>query len=161
MKFKSFLLQEGFNFSNIEAGDVLSFLQEINSNIENLKKKDLSVSLDALIARMRNLLNNKNDKKLVSVIQKIICALKDDMESNGDFKDTIESSIYELEKYFQDKKVVLNKPVDNSKEDSVSDPIKEPIEVKSNQELSPSLDQNLQQQSPPLGGTGEKLSTIV
>jgi hypothetical protein len=161
MKFKSFLLQEGFNFANVEAGDILSFLQEINSDIENLNKKDLKVSLESLITKMRNLLNPKNDKRLVYVIQKIVCAIKDDIESGNDFKSTIESSVYELEKYFKDKKVVLNKPSNNVKDDSVSDPIKAPIELKSNQELTTPQDQVLQQQTPPLGSSGDNLSTIV
>jgi hypothetical protein len=160
MKFKSFLLQEGFNFANVEAGDVLSFLQEINSDIESFNKKDLKVSLESLITKMRNLLNPKNDKRLVYIVQKIICAIKDDIESGNDFKNTIESSVYELEKYFKDKKVVLNRPSNNIKDDSVSDPIKAPVELKSNQEISPP-EQALQQQTPPLGSSGDNLSTIV
>jgi hypothetical protein len=162
MKFKNFLLEEGFNFSNVKVGDILSAFQQLSFDIDNIKKKDLKNTLENIILNMRSLLNSKSDKILISVIQKIICAIKDDIEVNGDFKSTIESSIYELEKYLKDKKVVLNNPIENSKDQSVSDPVKDdPVDVKNNQELNTPPDKNFSRQDPPLAGTGDNLSNIV
>lgn len=158
-------MKEGFDFSSVEAGDILSALQQINLDINNIKKKDLKDLLENLIANMRNLLNPKSDKKLVHIIQKIICAIKEDMESNNDFKDTIESSIFELENYFKSKKVILNKPIKTTDDNnSLAKPIKKPVEsevVKKNQELSPEDNKKVAQEAPPLAGTGEKLNNIV
>lgn len=165
--FKKYLFSEAFDTSNVEVGDILAALQQIQSDINNIKRKDLIDSLEVTVSNMRGLLNPKNDNYLISTIQKIICAIKDDIESNNDFKDTIESSVYELENYLKNKKVAINKPLEIPKDNNTSKPIKPvaknietPKEVETNQEVATPPEQDATF-SPPLAGSGENQLNIA
>jgi len=161
MNFKKFILKEGFDSSNVEAGDILSALQGIKTDIDNIKRKDLISAMEDLVVKIRTLLNPKNDPRLILVIQKIAAAIIDDIEQSGDFKETIESSIFELENYFKNKKVILNKPAEVSKDiKGTSDPVT-PKDIKKNPEVgSPPPEEN-SSYIPPLSGSGENSAPIV
>lgn len=165
INFKKYLLNEAFDTSNVEIGDILSSFQQLKADIDNIKRKDLINSLELTISSMRSLLNPKNDNKLISSLQKIICAIKDDIESNNDFNDTIDGSIYELENYLKNKKVTIDKPLEIPKDNSTSEPVKPktpaetPKEVETNQEVAPP-EQNTAF-SPPLAGSGENQLNIA
>jgi hypothetical protein len=160
MNFKKFILKEGFDSSNVEAGDILSALQGIKTDIDNIKRKDLISAMEDLVVKIRTLLNPKNDPRLILVIQKIAAAIIDDIEQSGDFKETIESSIFELENYFKNKKVVLNKPAEVSKDiKGTSDPVT-PKDIKKNPEVGSPPEEN-SSYIPPLSGSGENSAPIV
>ena len=164
MKFKDFLLKESFNTSIPELGDILSSLETIKADIDNLNKKQILDYLNDLLVNIRGLINPKNDKNLIKILQKIGCAIIDDIKNNNDFKDTIDSSIFELKSYFEKNNQPINRPVENSKDvKGVSKPIKinTPKSISSNKELDniPTSDQQLY--NPPLAGTGDNSMSVV
>lgn len=160
MNFKKFMIGESFDNSNVKAGDVLAFLQSIKPDIDNYDKKQLKSMMQDLVVKMRYLLSHKNDPQLILTIQKIASAIIDDINDNNDFKDTIESSIFELESYFKNKKLPLNKPAQINDPDAISEPVL-PKELKKNSELGnlPSIENP--SYIPPLAGSGENsINTI-
>jgi hypothetical protein len=160
MNFKKFIIGESFDNSNVKAGDVLSFLQNIKPDIDNYDKKQIKSMMQDLVVKMRYLLSPKNDPQLTLVVQKIASAIMDDINDNNDFKDTIESSIFELESYFKNKKIALNKPTQISDPDSVSDPVL-PKDLKKNAEVENLPPTENPSYIPPLAGSGENsINTI-
>ena len=164
MKFKDFLLKESFNTSVPELGDILSSLETIKTDIDNLNKKQILDYLNDLLVNIRGLINPKNDKNLVKILQKIGCAIIDDIKDNNDLKDTIDSSIFELKNYFEKNNQPTNKPAENSKDiKGVSKPIKtnSPKNISTNKELDNIPSDNQQLYNPPLAGTGDNSMPIV
>jgi hypothetical protein len=160
MNFKKFIIGESFDNSNVKAGDVLSFLQNIKPEIDNYDKKQIKSMMQDLVVKMRYLLSPKNDPQLTLVVQKIASAIMDDINDNNDFKDTIDSSIFELESYFKNKKIALNKPTQTSDPDSVSDPVL-PKDLKKNTEVESLPPTENPSYIPPLAGSGENsINTI-
>lgn len=154
MNFKKFfVINEVFSKDDVQLGDILSSLQSIKDNIDNIKRKNLVDMLNSVIVSIVPFLKSKNDKKLLSLLQRIAYAIKNDIEENNDFKETLESSVSELENYFKSNNIVINAPIKTNKIDNVSKPIEqEPKDVKINGEPVP--DSN-SMESPPLAGNGD------
>lgn len=160
MNFKNFIkLNEVFNNDGVELGDILSSLQSIKDNIDNIKRKNLIDMLNSVVTNIIPFLKTKNDKDLLFLLQKIAYAIKNDIEENNDFRETIESSVQELENYFKKNNIVLTK-TNSPDTDNISDPTKkEPKDVKVNQDLSQPTDNMLN--TPPLAGNGENSFTNI
>lgn len=154
MNFKNFFkLDETFNLKNVELADILSSLQSIKDNLENIKRKDLINMLNSVVSSIVPFLKTKNDKNILTLLQKIAYAIKNDIEENNDFKDTLDSSVYELEKYFSKNSMPINKPSKNLDIDNISKPIEQkPEDVKMNTDLQPETGEK--SYVPPLAGDG-------
>lgn len=155
MNFKSFIgLNEVFNNQNVQLGDILSSLQSIKDNIDNIKRKNLVEMLNSVVSNIIPFLKTKNDKILLVLLQKIAYAIKNDIEENNDFRETLESSVQELENYLKKNNVILNEPLKDTNLDNLSKSVeKDPKDVKINTDViskdSTSVD------SPPLAGNGQ------
>jgi len=151
MNFKNFV-NESFNLKNVELADILSSLQSVKDDLQNIKRKNLIEILNSIVSSIVPFLKTKNDKTLLVLLQKIAYAIKNDIEENNDFKDTIDSSVKELENYFKNNNIIVNKPIKNSDIDNISNPIEQkPKDVKMNIEKQ----EDGGDHSPPLAGNGQ------
>lgn len=156
MNFKNFVkINESFNLKNVELADILSSLQSVKDNMENIKRKDLINILNSIFSSIVPFLKTKNDKNLLLLLQKIAYAIKNDIEENNDFKDTVDSSVRELEKYFSNNNIITNKPMKISSVDNISKPIDQNSkDVKINIDLDNQNFGGDEAYSPPLAGDG-------
>mgnify|MGYP003332607268 CR=1 FL=1 len=109
MEFKDFLLGENKSYFAVKTGDILSSLQDIYSDADVLDKKNIYTYIKNIVNQIRPLLKINIDKNYLLVLQKVAVSLMKDVDEKNDPKDTIQSSIKELESLLSSNGVPINK----------------------------------------------------
>jgi hypothetical protein len=99
-KFENFLLNEDKNYLGNKVSDVLSALQDIQGDIDNLGSRHLSKLAEGVINQIRTILHsnwNLKNIKYLKELQKIGVFISKTIEEKGDLKQTIPAATKALE----------------------------------------------------------------
>jgi len=99
-KFENFLLNEDKNYLGNKVSDVLSALQDIQGDIDNLGSRHLSKLSESIINQIRIILHsnwNLKNIKYLKELQKIGVFIAKTIEEKGDLKQTIPAATKALE----------------------------------------------------------------
>lgn len=136
--FKNFLLVENEQFLATQINDVLSALQDLQEEIENIGTRNLVKTSQVIANNIRNIIKSHweiaSDKPLIS-LQKCGVAILKAIQEKSDLKDIIPSLIEELQKTIDEMGQPVNKigsPSTPSKEEKEKTP-----ELSGSGDLSP------------------------
>jgi uncharacterized protein YydD (DUF2326 family) len=99
-KFENFLLNEDKNYLGNKVSDILSALQDIQGDIDNLGSRHLSKLAEGVINQIRTILHsnwNLKNIKYLKELQKIGVFISKTIEEKGDLKQTIPAATKALE----------------------------------------------------------------
>lgn len=111
-QFKNYLLTEEKVYLSTKIGDILTALQQLNSDAANIGKRHLIRLIKNIVRQIRRILHSSwtfEEDKYLKVLQKIGVALMKGLDTNQDLPSLIQSCTDELQK-LSDK---LDEPVNN------------------------------------------------
>lgn len=98
---KNFLLNENRNYLGKQIGDILTSLQDIEEDAENLGMRHLARLVDKEIDNMRAILKDnwseEEMREFLPVIQKVAVYLKKTIEDKGDMREALPAALQELQ----------------------------------------------------------------
>lgn len=99
-RFKEYLLTEERNFLGKRVGDVLSAMQDLGSDMENMGIRHISRVAEEIVNRMRKILHGDwtpKQRPFLIQLQKIAVAIQKTIEDKGDIKQILQAASQELE----------------------------------------------------------------
>ena len=99
-RFKQFLLNENKAYFAQRVGDLLSAMQNIEEDIEQIGSRRLNVLAENIVNRIRRILHTSwtsEEKSHLPILQKIGVHLMKTIEEKGDIKESFLSCTRELE----------------------------------------------------------------
>jgi hypothetical protein len=112
MEFKSFLFLEQKVYLSERIGDVLTGLQKLNNDIENMGKRHIMRIIDKIVARIRKILHGNwsyEEDRYLKELQKIGVSLMKGLDNKQDLVQLVTNCTDATEKLL-DK---LEKPINN------------------------------------------------
>ena len=100
LDFTLYLLNEAQTHFAQKSGDILTALQNLHDDGENLGTRQLVKAAQGIVNQIRRILHDTwpdTEKDALEVLQKIAVALSKAIDENTDLKDIIASSIEELQ----------------------------------------------------------------
>ena len=177
MRFKEFLLNENRAYLAQKVGDILSALQELNTDAPNMGTRDLTQYAMRIVMLIRRVLHSswpKDEKTNLLVLQKAGVALMKSIEEKSDLAGAISGVATMMEKLVADLGVPINKlmptetPKDQSKDakgtgatENVPDKppeAEQPKPVAAGAPPTPETMDQTPQATPPVGGTGQDMA---
>lgn len=168
LNFKSFLLNENRGYLGEKIGDILSSLQELNSNSKVIGTRDLVKFCETIVSQIRAVLRsnwNRDDFENLKKLQKIAVALMNGINKKSDLADVLNIATKAMEKLSQDLGVPVQKFVNTEKEEpksNVAKPIKSNINAMSGEPKSQVFEPNVQADAPsPSTLTGPAITSYI
>jgi hypothetical protein len=172
IRFKQFILNESQAYLGQKVGDILTAIQELNDDAGNMGTRDLIRFSERIANQIRRVLHSnwpREEKKHLSVLQKVGVALMKAIEEKDDLKGIIAGSSATLEKLVSDLGIPIHKlattdnapstdkeGVNKSEKAQVTQPSPPPPD----QSVAPQSPQTIDQagpETPPVGGTGQEM----
>lgn len=114
MRFKEFLINEQQAYLASKVGSLLTAIQELVTDVQNLGTRELVQFAGNVVNRIRRILHSnwpKEEKKFLVVLQKIGVAIAKSIEEKDDLPGTLQAAQSELEKLVADMGVPINQLV--------------------------------------------------
>ena len=111
MRFKEFILNEQQAYLAIKVGTVLTAVQELVADMQNLGTRELVQFSGNVVNRIRRILHSnwsKEEKKFLLVVQKVGVAISKAIEDKDDLAGTLAAAASELEKLVADMGMPIN-----------------------------------------------------
>lgn len=121
MDFTLYLLNEQKAYLGQRLGDILTAVQNLHDDAENLGTRKLMKSADGIVRQIRRIIKDEwpdSQTSTLKSLQKVAVALIKAISDNGDLKEAIAASVQELQTASEE----LGEPVnDLGREDNVDD----------------------------------------
>jgi hypothetical protein len=114
MRFKEFLINEQQAYLASKVGSLLTAIQELVTDMQNLGTRELVQFSGNVVNRIRRILHSnwpKEEKKFLVVLQKVAVAISKSIEEKDDLPGTLQAAAGELEKLVADMGVPINQLV--------------------------------------------------
>lgn len=124
MRFKEFLINEQQAYLATKVGAVLTALQELVSDIQNIGTRELVQYAGNVVNRIRRILHSnwpREEKKFLVTLQKVAVALSKSIEEKDDLQGTLSAAASELEKLVADMGMPIHKLASTEEEGSEED----------------------------------------
>jgi hypothetical protein len=111
MKFGDYIINEEKSYLGNKIGDVLTSLQDVQSDIDNLGARHLSRLAESIVNQIRKILHsgwNPKYNKRLERLQNIAVAIQKTIEERGDLKEIIPAATAELERISGELGVKIN-----------------------------------------------------
>lgn len=98
--FKNFLLNEQKSYLGHRVGDVLTSLQDLNNDIENMGSRHLSRLAEEIVNQIRKILHSNWSPKYINnlkELQKIGVAIQRTIDDRGDLKEVLPAAAQALQ----------------------------------------------------------------
>lgn len=172
IRFKEFILNESQAYLGQKVGDILTAIQELKDDSANMGSRDLIRFSERIVNQIRRVLHSnwpREEKKHLSVLQKVGVALMKAIEEKDDLQGVISGSTATLEKLVSDLGVPIHKlaVTDNAPEkddqnvnQSEKSQVTQPPPPAPDQSVPPTEPKTIDQngpETPPTGGTGQDM----
>lgn len=100
MKFKEFVLDESKAFFNQRIADILSALQDLNDNAEDMGPRHLVSNAETIVNQIRRTIHTHwpdNERSNLAVLQKCGVAIMKAIEEKGELKDVLKTAQQQIE----------------------------------------------------------------
>lgn len=111
MKFKDFLLEENKAYFGQKVGDVLTAVQDLNDNLENMGSKYATSSAENIVNQIRRIIHTswpQKEQNNLQVLQKCGVAIMKAIEEKDDLSTVLKGCQDELQKISGDNKTPIN-----------------------------------------------------
>lgn len=162
IRFKQFILNESQAYLGQKVGDILTAVQELRDDANNMGARDLTRFSERIVNQIRRILHStwpREEKKHLLVLQKIGVALMKSIEEKDDLPGTISGAASALEDLVADLGVPIHKlaTTDKAPEKEPETGTNKPEKDQASPPSSPETVEQLPQGTPPAGGTGVDL----
>lgn len=109
--FRSFLLNESRYYLGHRAGDLLSAMQSLLDDGQQLGNRALIRAAEGLVTQIRRVLHSRweeEEVKYLKTLQKVGVALSKAVEENADLAEVLPSAVQEMEAMLQQMEVPVN-----------------------------------------------------
>lgn len=111
MSFSKFLLNENKIYLNEKIGDILSALQELVEDADNMGKRQVISNSQEFINQIRKILHGRwddEDKPSLKILQKVGVAIAKGIDSKEDMQAVLGSCVQELQKLINNNETPIN-----------------------------------------------------
>lgn len=152
-RFEKFLLNENKSHLGQKVNDILTSMQDLQGDIENLGSRHFNRLTDEIVNELRKVLHGdwgSNNQQYLSDIQKVAVALKKTLEDKGDIKEVFPAAVQSMQSLAGKLGVQVNDM--EAPEMEGDDVTQDDFELTGDpeQQPDPSADPNMQQQPDPM-----------
>lgn len=111
MRFWDFIINEDRDYLGQQVGDILSSLQSLSADADNLGNRQTMRAIQGIVSQIRRILHDSwpdSEDKTLKTLQKVAVALLKSVDSNADLKQVLATCVQVLEKSVSDLGTPIN-----------------------------------------------------